>query len=148
MFEILKSLTFDDLPTKPEISGRPKLSEDLQQTLALLSGWDGATRRLVGVSSTGVLYTASSRVKGIINIGGGGAGYNWQGSDIQTSEVLVKANPNNTGEVWVNVSAVSGVDTGYPLDAGDYVVFSINNLHSLHVHIVTAAEKAIVIYTK
>lgn len=148
MFEILKSLTFDDLPTRPEITGRPKLSEDMQQTIALLSGWDGATRRLIGVSPSGVLYTASPRVKGIANISDAGAGYDWQGGDITTSEVLVKANPNNSGEVWVMVSAVAAVDTGYPLDAGDSLVFSINNLHTLHIHVVNAGEKAIVIYTK
>ncbi|GAH82330.1 unnamed protein product, partial [marine sediment metagenome] len=41
-----------------------------------------------------------------------------------------------------------GVDTGYPLDAGDSVVWSINNLHTLHIHIVNTGEKAIVVYTK
>lgn len=147
MFEILKSLTFDDLPTKPELKGRPKLSEDLQQTVALLTGWDGATRRLIGVSPSGVIYTASPKVKGITNILADQVSYNWQGGDISTSEVLVKANPNNAGEVWVNVGAAGAVDTGYPLDAGDSVVFSINNLLSLHIHIVADTEKAIVIYT-
>lgn len=148
MFEILKSLTFDDLPTKPEIVGKPQMSEDIQQTAALLVGWDGATRRLVSVSPSGVLYTASQKVKGIVNIGGGGVDYNWQGGDITTSEVLILANPSNSGRVWVNVSAVGGVDTGYPLDASHSVVWSINNLHTLHIHIVNSGEKAIVVYTK
>jgi len=148
MFEILKSLTFEDLPTKPEISGRPKLSEDLQQTIALLSGWDGATRRLVGVSPSGVLHTASPTVKGIANITASAGDYNWRGGYIPTSEVLIKANPNNTGEVWANVSVAAAPDTGYPLDAGDYVVCSINNLRSLHIHIVNTGEKAIIVYTK
>jgi len=148
MPDIVKSLTFDDLPTRPPLTGRPRISDDMQQTIALLSGWDGATRRLVGVSPSGVLYIASPRVKGIANILADEAIYNWQGGDIQTSEVLIQSNPNNSGEIWVNVSAAAAVDTGYPLDAGDSIGFSINNLHSLHIHIVADTEKAIVIYTK
>lgn len=146
--DIIKPLPFDDLPTKPEIVGRPKMSDDIQQTAALLVGWDGATRRLVRVSPSGVLHTASARVKGVTNILANQGSYNWQGGDVSTSEVLIRANPKNSGEVWVRVGAVAGVDTGYPLDAGDFVVWGINNLHSLHIHIVNTGEKAIVVYTK
>ncbi|GAI67386.1 unnamed protein product, partial [marine sediment metagenome] len=47
MLEIIKPLTFDDLPVRPPFVGRPRISEDLQQTVALLVGWDKSTRRLV-----------------------------------------------------------------------------------------------------
>jgi len=148
MPDVIKSLTFDDLPTRPPLTGRPRISDDIQQTVALLSGWDGATRRLLGVSPSGVLYTASPRVKGITNVLANTPTYNWQGSDEQVSEVLVRANPKNVGDVWVNVGAAAAVDTGYLLESGEWVSFSINNLHSLHIHIVSTGEKAIVIYTK
>lgn len=148
MPEILKSLTFDDLPTRPPLVGRPRISDDIQQTVSLITGWDGATRRLVSVSPSGVLYTASARVKGIINVSAGEAVYNWQGSEIEISEVLIRANPDNIGRLWVNVSAVGAVDTGYPLDAGEPLIFSINNLHSLHIHVVLSGDKFVVIYTK
>ena len=148
MLEILKSLTFEDLPTKPPLVGKPKMSEDLQQTVALLVGWDGATRRLIGVSPSGVLYVASPRVKGILNILADQTSYTWQGADILTSEVLIRAKPTNSGRIWVNVGAAGAVDTGYPLDSGEWVRFSINNLHSLHLFIAVDTERAIVIYTK
>ena len=148
MFEIQKPLTFEDLPTKPPLVGKPKMSEDLQQTVALLVGWDGATRRLIGVSPSGVLYVASPRVNAILNILANQDSYVYQGSDVSISEILVRANPDNNGRVWVNVSVAAAVDTGYPLDAGEWVRFSINNLRSLHLFIALDTEKASVIYTK
>lgn len=147
MKDILKSLTFDDLPTKPPISGRLKMSDDLQQTIALLSGWDGATRRLCRVTPTGVLYFASPPVQGISNILSDETTYNWQGGNIKTSEVIVRADKTNNDDVWVNVGAVAVANTGYPLDGGEWVNFSITNLNMLHIHIVATAERAIVIYT-
>jgi len=148
MPEVLKSLPFDDLPTKPPLTGRLRISDDLQQTLALLSGWDGATRRLVGVSPSGVVYVASPRIKGIINKKGVGDAYDCQLDDISTTEVMIRAKPTNSGRIWVNVSAAAAVDTGYPLDSGEWVVFSINNLHNIHLHFTKGDDYAIVIYTK
>lgn len=148
MFEIEKPLPFDDLPTKPPLTGKPRMSDDMQQTVALLSGWDGATRRLVGVSPSGVLYVASPTVKGILNLLADQVSYNWQGGDIPTTEVLILNNCKNTGDVWVNVGAAAAPDTGYLLECGDSLVISVNNLHSLHIHITNDTEKAIVIYTK
>ena len=147
MLEILKSLTFEDLPTKPPLVGRPKMSEDLQQAVALLVGWDGTTRRLVRVSPTGTLYVASPRVKGTININADNPDYLWQGEDIPTSEVLIKARIGNSGFIWVNVNAPAAVSTGYELDGGEWVSFSISNLHSLYIYSLQAAQKAMIIYT-
>ena len=148
MSEILKSLTFEDLPTRPPLKGRPRLSEDLQQTVSLLSGWDGATRRLVRCSPTGVLHAVSPPVKGIINKVSTGATENVTFDDIETSEIMVFANANNSGDIWVNLGANGGVDTGYPLDAGDYIILSINNLNRLYLHVITSGDKAVIVYTK
>lgn len=148
MPEIIKTLTFDDLPVRPQFIGRPKVSDDIQQTAALLVGWDKITRRLVSVSPTGVLHVAQSPVKGILNILADEPAYNWNGGDISTSEVLIKANPFNVGLIWVNVSAVAATNTGHPLETGESVVFSINNLHSLHIYIAVNGERASVVYTK
>lgn len=148
MPEVLIPLTFEDLPVKPPLIGRPRISEDLQQTAALLVGWDNTTRRLLRVSPTGVLYVASSPVKGIANVLFAADDYDWQGEDIPTSEVLVRAHPDNTGRVWANVAAAAAADSGYPLDAGEWVKWSINNLHTLYLLGSATATKAIVIYTK
>ncbi len=134
MFEILKPLTFDDLPTKPPISGRPKVSEDLQQTIALLSGWDGSTRRLIRVSPTGTLYVASPKAKGIINQQASGDADDYQAPNIVTSEVLIKAKTGNSGNVWINVGKAAAANVGYQLLSGDWISFSVNNLNSLQFH--------------
>ncbi|GAI75627.1 unnamed protein product [marine sediment metagenome] len=148
MPEIINPLTFDDLPVKPPLVGRPLISEDLQQTVALLVGWDKATRRLVSVSPSGVLHIAQSPVKGIINALAASNGFTGQGDNISTSEVLIKAKPTNTGTIWINISAAAANNVGYPLDAGEYVVFSVNNLHSVNYYFTTKDDWGIVVYTK
>jgi len=148
MPEILIPLTFDDLPVKPPLIGRPRVSEDLQQTVALLVGWDKSTRRLVSVSSTGVLHVASAPVKGILNLLSAGDGTTQQGGDVDTSEVLIKADKSNEGDVWVNVGVAAAVDVGYPLDAGEWANFSVNNLHTLHFYFEKAEAKVSIIYTR
>lgn len=148
MPEALIPLTFDDLPVKPPLVGRPRISEDLQQTVALLVGWDKSTRRLVSVSPTGVLHVASAPVKGIINKKFPNGVDNYNPPDIKTSEVLIRAKPNNGGVIWVNVGTVAAADVGYPLDAGEPVIFSINNLHSLQFFSDNDDDSVIVVYTK
>jgi len=147
MGEVLIPLTFDDLPVRPPLVGRPRISEDIQQTAALLVGWDGVTRRLVRCSPTGALYVTSPRVKGIINQLSGGIGSTHQFTNIVTSEVMIRANPSNFGRVWVNVGKAAADHTGYPLDAGEWVNWSINNLINLHLFFANEDDYAIVVYT-
>lgn len=147
MPEILKPLTFEDLPTKPPLVGRPRITEEIQQAISLLVGWDETTRRLLRCSPSGVLYYASPRVKGIINFQADGDSDDYQGSDIKTSEVLIKAKHDNEGDIWINVGAAAALDTGYPLDAGEWVSFSINNLHTLHLHLTKDDDWVSIIYT-
>lgn len=148
MPEILKPLTFDDLPVQPPLVGRPRMSEDLQQTVALLVGWDKRTRRLVYVNPQGVLHTASPPVKGIINALATSAGFQGQGSDITTSEVLIRANPANTGIIWLNVGIEADENVGYPLEAGEWICFSAHNLLNVHYHFTTKDDRGIIVYTK
>lgn len=148
MGEIVIPLTFDDLPVKPSLTGRPKLSDDIQQTAALLVGWDKQTRRLVFVNPQGVLHTTSPPVKGIINQQSSGAGSTKQFDNITTSEVMIRSKPANSGRIWVNIAEAAAVNTGYPLDAGEWVTLSINNLINLHLYFVSASDYAIVVYTR
>lgn len=147
MPEVLVPLPFAELPTKPPITARIRLSEEMQQVLSLLSGYDGASRRLLRCTETGILQTVNPLLQGFINVGDEGAAYDYQGPDVKCTEVVVRSNPNNVGEVWVNVYAAAAVDTGWPLDTGEYIPLTITNLNHLHVHIVTAAEKVIIEYT-
>lgn len=148
MPEILIPLTFEDLPVRPALVGRPKVSEDIQQTLALLSGWDRATRRLIRCSPSGILFAAEPPVKAILNIQGSVDGNPYQCPDIATTEVLIRAKPANSGTIWINVGAVAAGDAGYPLTEGEYVKIALNNLHSLSIYFVTDTDYAIVVYSK
>jgi len=147
MPEILLPLTFEDLPTRPPLVGRPKVSDDLQQTVALLVGWDKITRRLVRVTPSGVLYIAQARVKGVLNEQSGGAGSTWSGANISTSEVLLKSKTGNSALIWVNFGAVAAANVGYPLDSGEKITVSINNLNSLHLYFNAADDWAVIIYS-
>lgn len=148
MLEILKPFTFDDLPTKPPITGRPKLSEDLQQTIALLSGFDGVTRRLIHCSPTGVIRVGSARAIGIYNIVANTDDYLITCADCETSEVMIRAFPDNTGRVFVNIGAAAALNKGYPLFTGEWVNFSINSLSVLQLYIEKNTDKVAAIYTE
>jgi len=148
MLEIIKPFPFDDLPTKPPVTGRPKLSEDLQQSIALLSGWDGATRRLIRCSPTGVIRVGSARAVGIYNIVADQDAYTLTCSDCSVSEVMLRAFPDNTGRVFVNIGAAAALNTGYPLFMGEWVSISVNNLNSLQLYIEKDTDKVAAIYTE
>jgi len=142
-----KPLPFDELEIKPPLPPLQRLSDDIQQVLSLLSGYNGSQRKLIKVTPKGDLFIASPPVKGIANIVAADTVHDWQGGNISTTEVLIIAVPNNSNRVWVNVDSVAAPDTGYPLDAGDWVRWSIANLNRLHIHIVTIGEKAVIVYT-
>ena len=148
MLEILKTYTFDDLPTKPPITGRPKLSDDLQQTIAMLVGWDGATRRLIRVSPTGVIRVGSARAIGVYNIVAAGDGDTITCPDCPVSEVMIRAFPDNTGRVFVNIGSPAALNTGYPLFTGEWVNLSVDNIVSIQLYIEKDTDKVAAIYTE
>ena len=147
MRQITRPLTFDDLPTRPPLQGQPQVSDDIQQTAALLVGYDKITRRLVYCNPQGVLHTVSPPVKGIINQITTGAGSTKVFTNITTTEVIIRANPANVDNLWVNLDASAAVDTGYPLEAGEWLKLSINNLLRLNLYFVGTTTKAIILYT-
>lgn len=148
MPEIQKTFTFDDLPIKPPLKGRPRISEDIQQSMSSIVGWDGLTRRLLKCSPSGILYTSPPSVRGILNITADQDNYTYQGEGIDTSEILVSAHPLNAGDVWVNVGVAASVDNGYYLDASDWISLGISNLKSLNLFVTDNTDKVIVIYSK
>ncbi len=147
MRNIIIPLTFDDLPTRPPFPSQPQISDDIQQTAAMLVGFDKVTRRLVYVNPQGVLHSASPPVKGIINQDSTGAASTKVFTNITTTEVIIRANPANIDNLWVNLDASAAVDTGYPLEAGEWLKLSINNLLRLNLYFVGTTTKAIILYT-
>jgi len=113
MFEIVRPFSIRGIPTKPEMSGRPKLDETIIQTLASLMGWDGESRRLITCAINGALQTVAPIASVIANTTGSGANDDITFPDTPTSEIMIMANANNSGDVWVNIGAAAAVDTGY-----------------------------------
>ena len=100
MAKIKKSLPFHELELRPDITTAVSLSDDIQQTLALLSGWAGDTRRLIRCADTGVLYTVNPRILGIAHVTADETNYVWQGSDKVITEVIIRGHPSNSDTVW------------------------------------------------
>lgn len=147
MAEIERPFPLKEIPIKPEMTGRPKIDETIIQTLAAVLGWDGEARRLLTCALNGALHAVSPPVCCITNKATSGAGENITFGDIPTTEVMVMANKNNSGDVWVNIGTAAAVDTGWLLDAGDYVQLSINNMRDLKLHVVTSGDKVIILRT-
>jgi len=147
MPDIRKPMGIDELNLKPPIDGKVRLSDDMQQTLALLTAMGVTGRKLMKCSESGVLYTGSAKVKGVWNKTGSGADDDLVGDDIACSECVVMANPDNPDKLWVKPYGVASVDDGVPLDAGDAVNFTVTNLNQIHVNVVADGDKVIVIYS-
>lgn len=147
MFEIETPFSIKGILLKPELSGRLQVDETLIQTLSAVMGFDGESRRLIRCGLGGSLYTTAPTVQAITNTTGNGGNDDITFSDTPTSEVMILANAGNTGDVWINIGAAAAVDTGWPLDAGDVVILSINNLRDLQMRIITSGDKVIIIRT-
>lgn len=147
MPNIRKPMSIPELNLKPPIDGTVRLSEDMQQTLALLTAMGVTGRKLMKCSESGVLYTGSAKVKGVWNKTGSGADDDVQGDNANCTECVVMANPDNAGRLWVKPYKVADEDDGVPLDAGDAVNFTVTNLSQIHVNVIADGDKVIVIYS-
>ena len=137
----------------PELDLMPKqaeaiqLSKDMQQTLALLTGFWQNQRLLLKASPNGILFTTSPQIKDVFHVTATSDNYAYQGQDIKCSEVFVMGHPDNAGKIWVKPFTTAAIDNAWPLDAGDVWGFSLTNLNMLNMLIITNGEKAIVAYT-
>ena len=148
MSEILKNFTFDDLPTRPPIKGRPRLSDDIQQSVSTIVGWDGQTRRLIRVTPTGVLRICDGRAKAVLNVTADQDAYVLTPNDTPTSEIIIKAHPDNAGQVVVNIGITASLTAGFPLENGESISLSVNNLNALRLYVEKNTEKAAILYTE
>lgn len=139
---------FGDLPLKPELTGKIKVSDDVTQTLATLLGWDGSSRKLLRSALSGVLQVTSPQVRRIYHVGGGGAGSVVTFGDIPTTEVMVRGHPSNGDLIWVAIGETPSAANGWPLAVNDNIVLSVDNLNRIQILIVTATEQAIIAYTR
>lgn len=145
MLEIQVPFPLSGIPLKPEMTGRVQIDETMIQTLSALCGWNGEARRLLTCAVNGALHVTTPPAKAIVNSASTGANENITFADEPTTEVMIMANPNNTGDVWVNIGAVGAVDTGWLLSSGDTVNLAINNMLELNLFVVTSGDKVITV---
>jgi len=148
MLRIKQPLPVPELDLEPAYGTPHQLTDDMQQVLALLTGFCRNKRTLLKSSPSGMLFVASPQLKDIYHVTATGANYTEQGGDIACTGVLVMAHPSNTGKVWVRPHSTATINNAIPLSANDVVGFSLTNLNMLHLLIETNNEKAIVIYTE
>jgi len=140
---VRKSMQIPELGLKPPIEGAMRLSEDMQQTLALLCGYAVNKRVLLATTDFGVLHTTGPRFADVKHITGSGANDHPDMPDIACSEIMVMGHPDNTGLVWVRPGDAATVNNAVPIAANNAMVFSTHNVRNLSVLVVVDGETAI-----
>ena len=147
MAKIGTPLQIPELYLTPEPEGAIDLSKDMQQTLALLTGFWQNQRVLLKSSPTGILHTSSARLADVVHFTGAGANDTQQGEDVPCTECLCMGHPDNTGTVWVRPDVEATTDNAWPLKASEAVSIAVHNLKQLQMLIVVDGEKLIVAHT-
>jgi len=148
MPNIQKPLPFPELQTKPDLVPLIRLTDDMSQVLALLTGYDGTQRRLLRCSKAGVLHTGQPRTKGIIKVADTGGNYDYQGPDILTTEVLIHADKDNAGVVYLSIDKSNVTDECWVLAANEWVRIAVDNLQSVYLRNVTANDITRLMYSR
>lgn len=148
MAEINKPLEIEELNLQPPVTGKVRLSDDMQQTLALLCGYVNSKRKLLKITESGVLNTCSPRLDDIYHETAAGSPINMTGRDVACAEVMCMGHPSNTGTVWVRADSAATVDNAWPLAKGEAVIFTMENVKQLNFLMSVASEKLIVAYTR
>lgn len=145
---INKSMDVSELNIQPPIEGKVRLSDDMTQTLALLTAMGAYKRRPLRCSESGVLNVTDPRIKDIEHYTGSGANDTQTGTDTKCSAVIVMGHPDNNSNVWVRPNTTATVNNAWPLAKSEVVGFTLDNLKQLNMLIVGDGEKVIVAYTR
>ncbi len=148
MSNINKPMDIPELNLKPPIDGKVRLSEEMQQTLALLCGYVDSKRVILKASESGVLNTTEPRIKDIVHYDRVDPVNPTQGDNVPCTECLIMGHPDNIGIVWVRPYEAVTTDNGWPLAAWDIVKFTLDNLQQLKMNIATNGDGIIVAYTR
>jgi len=148
MGNINKPMGVPELNVEPPVGGKIRLSEDMQQTLALLTAYGDNKRIVLKTSESGVLAVASRRVADVVHYTATSGNYTRAGGDIPCTEVMVGTHPDNVGLIWVRPDQQANPANAWPLAVGDVVSFTLDNLKQLNMFTVLEADTAIVAYTR
>ena len=152
MLDINKPMDIPEFNLQPPITGKVRLSADMQQTLALLCAMGSSKRIALKASETGLLLVGEPVIKDVVFVTGaipdGGSYSLAQGSDIPCSSVIIMGHPYNGDKVWVRPYAACDDTHKWPLDAKEFVSYSVNNLNLLYFLFDQDGEKVIIAYTR
>lgn len=148
MPDINKPMDVPELNLQPPITGKMRLSPDMQQTLSLLCAMGQSQRIMLKASESGILLVGEPVIKDIVIVtsaAGTGLG---QGGDIPCSMIMVMAHPDNIDKTWVRPYKVCDATHKWPLDSSDVVKFAVDNVNRLYFLCDTPEEKVIIAYTR
>lgn len=148
MPHVSKPMDIPELGVTPPITSKVRLSDDMQQTLALLTGYFDSKRVLLKATESGVLQVVQPVIKDIVVFTAADPVFTWQGGDVPCTDVAVIAGLDNTGKVWVRPYSVASAANAWPLSKGEVFPFTIANLNQLHITIEVTAEIAVIAYTR
>ena len=147
MAEINKPMDVPELNLQPPVTGKVRLTDDMQQTLALLCGYAGSARRILKSTDSGILNVCQPRIKDIIHRTAAASPVNMTGPDIPCTEIMCMGHPDNTGDVWVRTDSNVGASNAWPLGKKDVVRFTDNNLKQLNFVMTVGSERLIIAYS-
>jgi len=152
MTTISKPMGVPELNLSPPITEKIRLSEDMQQTLALLCAVGDAQRTLIKASESGVLYTVSPRIKDLWGFKSLGDTTHKQGDNIPCNEVMITGHPDNSGKIWVRpynkyILTGDGANFAWPVAANAVVDFVVSNINQLWFYFEKLNDIVIVAYT-
>lgn len=148
MPNIKKPMGVPELDLHPPITQQVRLSEDMQQTLALLTGLSGNKRVVLKANAAGILNTVSPQIQEVVVVTASGDADDWVGGDIPCTEVIVMGDLDNANRAWVRPNSAATSANGWPLDKGDSFCMSVSNLNQVHVNIQKDTQKVIIAYTR
>lgn len=152
MPDINSPMDIPELNLQPPITGKVKLSPDMQQTLAVLCAMGNSQRIMLRASETGILLVGEPLIKDVVILTGAIVAPETdslaQGENITCSQSMIMAWPDNTDRVWVRPYNKPTLCCGWPLYKGDIVKFNVDNLNQLHFLFDTDGERVIISYTR
>lgn len=137
----------DGLRLHPPLPSQIPVSDELRQTLALLLGYHQGDRLPLACSPSGILFTTSPRLVDVFQWTAAAPNADKQGDNIVCTELLCMAHPDNTGRIWVRTKTAAAANNAFPLDKGDPIGFSVENLSELRALIVANGDTLIVGYS-
>jgi len=132
---------------RPPQGSQIPVAEQVVQTLAQLLGHNAGERIVLIASPSGILYTASPRLSDVFQWTAAAPNTAKQGDNKAATEILCMAHPDNTGRIWVRTKTAAATNNAFPLDKGDVIGFSVENLQELRALIVANGDTLIVGYS-